>query len=87
MMGLRRPGVVMIAAVVLWLPSARQLVAGSISLDTACIRLLVALGLSWAGIGLLLRVTAAYRGQSPATELIEVPNRRRDDPQPADDQT
>jgi hypothetical protein len=77
-LGLRRPGVVMIAAIVLWLPTVRQLLAGSVTLDTACVRLLAALALSWVGVGIICRVTAGYRGQ--------VPSRRWDDPRPPDEQ-
>lgn len=87
MMGLRRPGVVIITAVVLWLPTVRQLLAGSITLDTACIRLLAALALAWVGIAVLCRVTTGYRSQGPRRELIEAPNRRWDDSLPSDEQS
>ena len=77
MLGLRRPGVVMIAAIVLWFPTARELVAGSVTLDTACTRLIAALAVSWVGIGIFCKVTAGYRGH--------VPSRRRDDARPSDE--
>jgi hypothetical protein len=79
MAGLRRPGVVLIIAIVLWFPSARRLLAGDVTLDAAATRLLLAIALAWAAVGVLLRVTAAYRGVGTA-EVVEVPRRRHDDP-------
>jgi hypothetical protein len=60
MNGARRPMLALIVALVLWEPSGRALFGGDLKLDTALIRLLMAIGASYAGMSLLSWITAGY---------------------------
>lgn len=68
-MGVRRPELVVAAAIVLCLPSLPSVLDGGLSPSSAIIRFAVAIALCWAAGAVIERVYDTYSRQARQTEI------------------
>ena len=68
-MGVRRPELVVAAAIVLCLPSLPSVLDGGLSPASAFIRFAVAIALCWAGAAIIERVFDTYSRQARQAEI------------------
>jgi hypothetical protein len=79
--------VALIVSLVLWYPTLRETMYGSVDITDAGIRYFLALALSWAGVYGICALVAMYASQPrkpspPPGVTAENPGRRREDEQP-----
>ena len=77
-----RPLAALGLAVVVWLPSARALLAGDLDINVACVRFLIAVAISWVALTIVAAVVRGYA--TPADAPAPAPRRRRTDVAGAD---
>lgn len=68
-MGVRRPELVLLAALVLSLPMLPSILDGGISLASGCIRFAVAIALCWAAGAVIERVYDTYSRQARQAQI------------------
>ena len=68
-MGVRRPELVVAAAIVLCLPSLPSVLNGGLSPAAAFLRFAVAIALCWAGAAIIERVLDTYSRQARQAEI------------------
>jgi hypothetical protein len=81
--------VALVVSLVLWYPTLRETMYGSVDITDAGIRYFLALAISWAGVYGISALVAMYASQprqpSPPPAATSTPARRREDepPEPA----
>lgn len=68
-MGVRRPELVLLAAIVLSLPMLPSILNGGISVASGCIRFAIAIALCWAAGAVIERVYDTYSRQARQTQI------------------
>jgi len=68
------PSLALVAALAMCLPSVLKAVNGAVTIDALCLRLLLALVASYAGIRVINAVIAGYAAPRPAPAASEIPH-------------
>lgn len=68
-MGVRRPELVLLAAIVLSLPMLPSILNGGISVASGCIRFAIAIALCWAAGAVIERVYDTYSRQARQAQI------------------
>lgn len=68
-MGVRRPELVLLAAIVVSLPMLPSILSGGISVASGCIRFAIAIALCWAAGAVIERVYDTYSRQARQAQI------------------